>query len=63
MYATEIYYKYSGKDIALISNLLSHSSIAITQRYIGVTSENIEKALQNYVRIPNLNQPELAKTI
>ena len=57
MYATEIYH-ISGNDIALISSLLSHSSIAITQKYIGVTSENIEKALKTYVRIPNLNQPE-----
>lgn len=57
MYATEIYH-ISGNDIALVSILLAHSSVAITQKYIGVTSENIEKALKTYVRIPNLNQPE-----
>ncbi len=49
-FATEIY-KDNGYNIALVQQLLQHSSVAITQRYIGITSEMQEKALQNHVRL------------
>ena len=47
---TEIY-KDNGYDIALVQQLLQHSSIAITQRYIGISSQMQEKALQNHIRL------------
>ena len=31
--------------------LLQHSSIAVTQRYIGIQSEEIEEALQNHIHL------------
>ena len=49
-YATEIYNE-NGHNVALVQNLLQHSSIAITQRYIGITSEMQEKAIQNHVKL------------
>ncbi|SCY53118.1 Phage integrase family protein, partial [Lachnospiraceae bacterium XPB1003] len=48
--ATEIY-KDNGYDIALVQQLLQHSSIAITQRYIGISSQMQEKALQNHIKL------------
>lgn len=49
-FATEIY-KDNGYDIALVQQLLQHSSIAITQRYIGISSQMQEKALQNHIKL------------
>ena len=47
-YATEIY-KSNGYDIALVQRLLQHSSAAITQRYIGIEPQRIEKAIERHV--------------
>lgn len=47
-YATEIY-KNNGYDIALVQRLLQHSSAAITQRYIGIEPQRIEKAIEGHV--------------
>ena len=44
-------YKDNGCDIALVQQLLQHSSVAITQRYIGISSLTQEKALQNHIRL------------
>ena len=44
-YATEIYQK-NGYDIALVQRLLQHSSAAVTQRYIGIEPQRIEKAIE-----------------
>ena len=49
-FATEIY-KDNDYNIALVQQLLQHSSVAITQRYIKITSEMQEKALQNHVKL------------
>ena len=46
-YATEIY-KANGFDIALVQRLLQHSSAAVTQRYIGIEPERIEKAIEGH---------------
>lgn len=47
-YATEIY-KNNGYDIALVQRLLQHSSAAVTQRYIGIEPQRIEKAIEGHV--------------
>lgn len=47
-YATEIY-KNNGYNIALIQHLLQHSSVAVTQRYIGVQQQEIERAIENHL--------------
>jgi len=49
-YATEIY-KANGYDIALVQRLLQHSSAAVTQRYIGIETQRIEKAIEGHARL------------
>ena len=49
-YATEIY-KNSGFDIALVQRLLQHSSAAVTQRYIGIEPQRIEKAIEGHAKL------------
>lgn len=49
-YATEVY-KNNGHDIRLVQILLQHSSILITQRYVGVDKEKIEDAITKNVNI------------
>ncbi len=49
-YATEIY-KDSGFDIALVQRLLQHSSASITQRYIGIEPQRIEKAIEGHAKL------------
>ena len=46
-YATEIYQK-NGYDIALVQRLLQHSSASVTQRYIGIEPQRIEKAIEGH---------------
>ena len=36
-------------DIAPLQRLLQHSSAAITQRYIGIEPQRIEKAIEEHV--------------
>lgn len=45
-------YEKNNYDIALVRELLQHSSVAITQRYIGVSSQRVEQALQNHIYLP-----------
>lgn len=47
-YATEIY-KNSHYNIALVQQLLQHSSAAVTQRYIGIQQQEIEKAIEGHL--------------
>ena len=47
-YATEIY-KASHYNIALVQQLLQHSSTAVTQRYIGIQQQEVEKAIENHL--------------
>ena len=49
-YATEIY-RNSGYDIALVQRLLQHSSAAVTQRYIGIEPQSIEKAIEGHTEL------------
>ena len=49
-YATEIY-KANGYDIALVQRLLQHSSAEITQRYIGIEPQRIERAIEGHATL------------
>lgn len=49
-------YESNNYDIALIRELLQHSSVAITQRYLGISSQRVEQALQNHIYIPSSEQ-------
>lgn len=49
-YATEIY-KNSNYNIALVQQLLQHSSAAVTQRYIGIQQQEIERAIEGHLRL------------
>ena len=49
-YATSIY-NANGHDIVLVQRLLQHSSPMVTRRYIGVSDEQMEKAIANHVCI------------
>ena len=49
-YATEIY-KHNDYDIALVQRLLQHSSAAVTQRYIGIEPQRIEKAIEGHAEL------------
>lgn len=49
-YATEIY-KANGCDIALVQRLLQHSSAEVTQRYIGIEPQRIERAIENHATL------------
>ena len=45
-------YKNSNYNIELVRTLLQHSSISISQRYIGISSKEVEEALQNNINLP-----------
>ncbi len=47
-YATEIY-RNNGFNIALVQQLLQHSSAAVTQRYIGIQQKELEQAIENHL--------------
>ena len=47
-FATQIYIN-SNYNIALVKELLQHSNCNITQRYIGISSKEIETALNNHI--------------
>jgi len=47
-FATQIYIN-SNYNIALVKELLQHSNTSITQRYIGISSQEVEKALSDHV--------------
>ena len=49
-YATEIY-RNNSYDIALVQRLLQHSSAAVTQRYIGIEPQRIEKAIEGHAEL------------
>ncbi len=49
-FATDILEK-NGYNIALVQQLLQHSSPATTQRYIGITSEQMENALKGHIAL------------
>lgn len=47
LYAT-LQYEKNGNNIELVKELLNHSSIATTQRYIRVSQEAIDKASEDF---------------
>lgn len=49
-FATQIFIK-SGYNIALVQQLMQHSSPAITMRYIGITSKQLEEALLGHINL------------
>lgn len=49
-YATEIY-RNNGYNIALVQQLLQHSSAAVTQRYIGIQQREVEQAIENHLKL------------
>ena len=49
-FATTIY-NNNRHNINLVRVLLQHASIATTQRYIGIQSEEIEEALQKHIHL------------
>lgn len=49
-FATQIYIN-SNYNIALVRELLQHSNTSITQRYIGISSVEVEKALEGHINL------------
>ena len=47
-FATQIYIK-NNYNIALVKELLQHSNISNTQRYIGIGTAEVEKALEEHI--------------
>lgn len=47
-YATDIY-NHNNHDIMLVQQLLQHSSVATTQRYIRISSQMQEEAILNHM--------------
>lgn len=45
--ATDLY-ENNGHDIVLVQRFLQHSSAAITQRYIGISEERMEQAIEKH---------------
>ena len=41
----------NGYDIALVQRLLQHSSASVTQRYIGIEPQRIEKAIEGHAEL------------
>jgi len=50
-FATDILEK-NNYNIVLVQQLLQHSSPSTTQRYIGITSEQMENALKGHIALP-----------
>ena len=50
MFAQSIY-KANGNDPVLVQKLLLHSSLSVTQCYLGIDAEQMEKALQKNVNL------------
>ncbi len=49
-FATTIY-ENEGHDIVLVKNLLNHSAVSTTERYINI-NPNMDRALDNHVSLP-----------
>ena len=49
-FASSIYQK-NGCDIVLVQRLLQHSSASVTQRYIGIEPQRIEKAIEGHAEL------------
>ena len=49
-YVTEIY-RANNCDIALVQRLLQPSSVAVTQRYIGIEPQRIERSIEGHAKL------------
>lgn len=49
-FASSIYVN-NGYNIELVRELLQHSSVTTTQRYIGIRQKDLENALQNHIKL------------
>lgn len=49
-FATEIYIN-NNYNIALVRQLLQHSNTSITQKYIGISTQEVENALLNHIKL------------
>ena len=49
-FATQIYIN-NNYDVALVKELLQHSSIATTQRYLTMSSAKVEEALNKHIQL------------
>ena len=49
-FATDIFEK-NNYNLVLVQQLLQHSSPTITQKYIGITSEQMEQALKGHIAL------------
>lgn len=49
-YATNIYVN-NNYNVALVQQLLQHSSPVITQRYIGIGTQELEQAIKNNLNL------------
>lgn len=49
-FATQIYIN-NNYNLILVQRLLQHSSVEVTRRYIGISSREIEEALQNHIGV------------
>lgn len=50
LFATSIYTN-NNYNIELVRVLLQHSSVAITQKYIGIQKKEVEEALQRHIKL------------
>jgi len=49
-FATEIYIN-NNYNIALVRQLLQHSNTSITQKYIGISTQEVENTLNNHIKL------------
>lgn len=49
-FATQIYVN-NNYNIALVRELLQHSNTSITQKYIGIGTQEVENALNNHIKL------------
>lgn len=49
-FITEIF-KENGHDLVMCQRILQHSSVAVTQRYIGIYDKQIEEALEKNIHL------------
>lgn len=49
-------YNNNGYNVELVRELLQHSSVAVTQHYLGVSPQVVENALLNHIYIPEFNK-------
>ena len=45
-------YNENSFNVELVRTLLQHSSVAVTQHYLGVQPQLVEKALSNHIKLP-----------